>query len=103
MGWFYVVFMACFMPWLWYVLCRVYGMFCGLNWEDIVVGEKGLFLGWFRVKMACTGAAKELSGTLLRRSHTIASLGFGIAALRYAIAWVLAQLCSPYTPSNLQL
>ena len=29
--WFYVVFMACFMSWLWHVLCRVCGMFCGLN------------------------------------------------------------------------
>ena len=26
---------------------------------------KGLFLGWFRVKMACIGAAKELSSMLL--------------------------------------
>ena len=99
MGWFYAVFMACFMPWLWHVLCRV----CGLNWEDIVAGGKWLFLGWFRVKMVCTGAAKELFGTLLRKSHTIAWLGFEIAALGYAIAWVLAQLRSPYTPSNLQL
>ena len=41
-------------------------MFCGLNWEDIVAGGKGLFPGWFRVKMACNGATKELSGTLLR-------------------------------------
>ena len=25
------------------VLCHVYGMFCGLNWEDIVAGGKGMF------------------------------------------------------------
>ena len=25
------------------VLCHVYDMFCGLNWEDIVAGGKGLF------------------------------------------------------------
>ena len=65
MGWFYAMFMACFMPWLWHVLCHVCGMFCGLHWEDIVADGKGLFLGWFRVKMACTGAAKELFSTLL--------------------------------------
>ena len=49
MGWFYVVFMTC--------LCHVYGTFCGLNWEDIEVGGKGLFPGWFWVKMAFIGAA----------------------------------------------
>ena len=54
------------MPCLWNILCRVYGMFCGLNWEDIVAGGKGLFPGWLRVKMVCTGAAKEVSGMLLR-------------------------------------
>ena len=50
---------------LWLVLCRVCGMFYGLNWEDIVVGGKGLFLGRLRVKTMCTGATKELSGMLL--------------------------------------
>ena len=50
---------------LWHVFCRVCGMFCGLNWEDIVAGGKGLFPGWFQVKTACTGATKELSSTLL--------------------------------------
>ena len=38
--------------------------------EDIVVDGKGSFPRWFWVKMACTGVAKELSATLLRRSHT---------------------------------
>ena len=50
MGWFYAVFMACFMLCLWHVLCRVYGMFCGLNWKDIVVGGKGLFWDGFGSK-----------------------------------------------------
>ena len=31
------------MSYLWHVLCRVYGMFCGLNWKDIVTGGKGQF------------------------------------------------------------
>ena len=44
-GWFYVVFFACFVPYLWHVL-----------WPQL-------------------GAAKELSGTLLRGSHAIAWLG----------------------------
>ena len=38
------------MPCLWHVLCRVYGMFCGFNWEDIVTGGKGLFRDGFRSK-----------------------------------------------------
>ena len=61
--------MACFVP----CLC----MFCGLNWDDNVASGKWLFAGLFRVKMACTGAAKELSGMLL---HKIAWLGFKTAA-----------------------
>ena len=32
------------------VLCHGYGMFCGLNWEDIVAGGKGLFRDGFRSK-----------------------------------------------------
>ena len=32
------------------VLCRIYGMFCGLNWEDIVIGGKGLFRDGFESK-----------------------------------------------------
>ena len=87
--------MACFMSWLWHVLWPQLGGYCG-QW-------KNLFLGWFRVKMSCIGTAKELSGTLLRRSHAIVWLGFEIAALGDAIAWVLAQLRSPCTLSNLKL
>ena len=36
-----------------------------------MVGGKGLFSIWFRVKMACTRAAKELSSMLLCSSHAI--------------------------------
>ena len=54
--------MLCF----WHVLCRVYDMFCGLNWEDIVASRQGLFRDGFESKLTCTGASKELSGTLLR-------------------------------------
>ena len=50
LGWFYVVFMACFMSCLWHVLCRVYGMFCDLNWEDIMAGGKGMFRDGFGSK-----------------------------------------------------
>ena len=32
------------------VLCHVYDMFCGLNWEDIVTGGKGLFQDGFGSK-----------------------------------------------------
>ena len=50
LGWFYVVFMACFMSCLWHFLCHVYGMFCDLNWEDIMAGRKGLFWDGFGSK-----------------------------------------------------
>ena len=51
------------------------GMFCGLKWEDIVAGGQGLFRDGFGSKLACTGAAKELSGTPGRGSHVVAWLG----------------------------
>ena len=63
------------MPCFWHVLCRVCGMFCDLNWEDIVAGGQGLFRDGFGSKLACTGAAKELSGTQLLGTHAIAWLG----------------------------
>ena len=50
-------------------------MFCGLKWEDIVAGGQGLFRDGFGRKLACTGAAKELSGTPGRGSHVVAWLG----------------------------
>ena len=74
-GWFYAVFLACFVLCFWHVLCCVCGMFCGLNWEDIVAGGQGLFRYGFGSKLACTGAAKELSGTQLCGTHAIAWLG----------------------------
>ena len=80
---------------LWLVLCRVCGMFYGLNWEDIVVGGKGLFLGRLRVKTMCTGVTKELSGMLLHGWARNCNL-------RYTIAWVSTQFRSPCTLSNLQ-
>ena len=43
---------------LWHVLCSKLGGYCGW-WKRAVPG-------WFRVKMATFGAAKELSGTQLR-------------------------------------
>ena len=50
-------------------------MFCGLNWEDNVIGGQGLIQDDFGSKLACTEAAKELSGTLVCGSHAIAWLG----------------------------
>ena len=54
------------------VLCRVFGMFCAVLWHVLwpqLGGYCGRWTravpGWFRVKMVCTGAAKELPGTLL--------------------------------------
>ena len=80
------------MPCFWHVLCRV----CGLNWKDIMAGGQGLFQDGFRSKLACTGDAKELSGMLLCGSHAIAWLGSKLQALS-------TQLCSPCTPSSIQL
>ena len=77
------------MPCLWHVLYHVRG----LNWEDIVANGKRLFSGQNDVYWSCQGALW----------HAIAWLGFEIAALGYAIAWVLARFHSPCTPSSLQL
>ena len=61
------------------VLCRVFGMFgtmfvaCfGRIMWPMDKGCSGMVLGQ---KMACTGAAKELSGTTGRGSHAVAWLG----------------------------
>ena len=40
-----------------------------------MVDGQGLFRDGFRSKLACTGASKELSGTLVRGSHAFAWLG----------------------------
>ena len=50
-------------------------MLCGLNWEDIVAGGQGLFRMVSGRKLACIGAAKDLSGTPGRGSHAVAWLG----------------------------
>ena len=39
------------MSWFWHVWCRVCGMFCGLNWEDIVACGQGLFRDGFGSKI----------------------------------------------------
>ena len=48
------------MPCFWHVLCLVCGMFCGLNWEDIVADGQGLFQVGFGsiidVYRSCQGA-----------------------------------------------
>ena len=48
------------MPCFWHVLCLVCGMFCGLNWEDIVADGQGLFRVGFGSKIgvyrSCQGA-----------------------------------------------
>ena len=61
------------------VLCRVFGMFGAVFVASIMrilwpvdKGCSGMVSGQ---KLACTGAAKELFGTLVRGSHTIAWLG----------------------------
>ena len=93
------------MPCFWHVWCRVCGMFCGLNWEDIVVGGQGLFRDGFGSKLVCTGAVNELSGMLVRGSHAIAWLGSKLQLSgtqlsgTHAIAWLGSKL----QPSGMQL
>ena len=43
------------------VLGRVCGMFCGIKWEDIVVGGQGLFRDGFESK---TGVYRSCQGAL---------------------------------------
>ena len=91
-------FMLCF----WHVWCHVCGMFCGLNWEDIVVGGQGLFRDGFGSKIgvyqSCQGALWHASAWKPR--YCVAGIKF--ATLGYAIAWVSTQLRSPCTLSNLK-
>ena len=93
------------------VLCRVFGMFGAVFVACFVAsigrilwpmdkGCSGMVSG---KKLVCTGAAKELSGTSMRGSHTIAWLGSKISALEYVIAWVSTQLRSPCTLSSIKL
>ena len=58
--------------WFW---CRVCGILCGLNWEDIVAGGQGLFRDASSRKLACIRASKELSGTPGHGSHVVVWLG----------------------------
>ena len=79
------------MPCFWHVWYHVRGMFCGLNWEDIVAGGQGLFRMVSGQKLACTRAAKELSGKPGRGSHAVAWLGASSGTLwrgipRYSVA-----------------
>ena len=73
---------------LWHALCRVCGMFGGLNRVGIEADEKGLFLGRFQVKIGCTGEATgSLAcycvqfGAIAWSLHAIAWLGFKISAI----------------------
>ena len=58
----------------------------------IEASEKGLFLGWFRVKIGCIGEATSSLAcyclqfcTIAWSLHAIAWLGFKISAIGYAI------------------
>ena len=100
--WFYSYFWADFGIDCMMVLCRVFGMFCGLNWNDIVAGGLGLFWDGFGSKWC----VPELPRSSLARCCVEATLLSGWAqtlALGYAIARVSTQLLSPCTLSNLQL
>ena len=91
--------MLCF----WHVWFHVCGMFCGLNWEDNVVGGQGLFWDGFRSKI---GMYRSFQGALWHVGAwkpRYCMAGLKIAALGYTIAWGSTQLRIPYTPSNLQL
>ena len=73
-------------------------MLCGLNWEDIVAGGQGLFRDDFGQKLACTGAAKELSGTPGRGSHAVAWLGASSGTPghgSHSVSWLGASSGTP--------
>ena len=87
------------------VLCRVFGMFgimfvaCfGRIMWSVDKDCSGMISGQ---KLACTGAAKELSGTLGRGNHAVAWLGASSGTLlrgipRYSVAPAQCQ------PSNFE-
>ena len=103
------------------VLCSVFGMFCAVFVACFVASigrilspvDKGYFGIVSGQKLACTRAAKELSGTPVRGSHAIAWLGSNLqpsgTQLRgfprncVAPASLGTLLRSPCTLSNLQL
>ena len=69
-------------------------MLCGLNWEDIIAGGQGCSGMILGRKLACTGAAKELSGTPGRGSHVVAWLGASSGTPgrgSHAVAWLGAS------------
>ena len=81
--WFYSYFLGDFGIDCRMVLCRVFGMFCVVFVACFVASirrimwlmDKGCFGMVSGQKLACTEAAKELSGTPVRGSHAIAWLG----------------------------
>ena len=91
-GWFYAVF---------------FGMFCAVFVACFVASigrimwqvDKGCSRMVSGQKLACTGAAKELSGSPVRGSHAIAWLGSNLqpsgTLIRYAIAWVPRNCIAP--------
>ena len=101
--WFLSQFWESFMPRFWHFWFHVCGMFCGLNWEDIVAGGQRLFRDGFGSKI---GVYQSCQGSLWHAGawkpcYCVAGLKF--ATPGYAIAWVSTQLRSPCTPSNIQL
>ena len=67
--------------WFW---CRVYGISCGLNWEDIVAGEQGLFRDGFGSK---TGVYRSCQGILWHAGAWKPRRSMAGCILGYAIAW----------------
>ena len=99
-GWFYAVFLACFMPCLCYVLWPQLGGYCG-RWTRVVPG-------WFRVKHwhvpelpRSSLAHSCLEPTLLRGWAQNCSPRVSNCVGFHVIAWVSTQLSSPCTPSSL--
>ena len=74
--------------WFW---CRVYGISCGLNWEDIFVGGQRLFWDDFESK---TGVYRSCQGALWHTGAWKARCGVAGASSgtpgrgRHAVAWL---------------
>ena len=67
--------------WFW---CRVCGILCGLNWEDIVAGGQGLFRDGFRSK---TGVYRSCQGALWHAGAWKPRCGIAGCILWHAGAW----------------
>ena len=108
------------MPCFWHVLCHVCGVFCCVNWEDLVAGGQGLFrdgfgskFGVYRSCQAALWHAGVWKPCYCMAGLKFSTLGYSIAwvstqlrspcILGYTIAWVSTQLRSPCTLLNLQL